>query len=131
MVNLFSVGVRYAFVVLDGYTVIGGGDMATSARQAKPAVRQEMSGVERLGLRVSSMINSPRAMERCSALIHRLDSDQDADWDEVMGRIAETDGVNMIFQDDGGVLLEWEPLSEEDRVLETGEVEQIEDLAPF
>lgn len=87
--------------------------------------------MERLSLRVSSMINSPRARERCSALIHRLDSDQDVDWDEVMGRIAEIDGVNMIFQDDGGVLLEWEPLSDEDRVLEIGEVEQIEEAAPF
>ena len=105
--------------------------MAKPAKQAKPAARQEMSSVERLGLRVSSMINSPRAMERCSALIHRLDSDQDADWDEVMGRIAETDGVTMIFQDDGGVLLEWEPPSEEDRVLDMSEVEQIEEAAPF
>ncbi|MBV4518500.1 DUF1654 domain-containing protein [Pseudomonas sp. SWRI74] len=105
--------------------------MAKAAKQVKPAARQEMSSVERLGLRVSSMINSPRAMERCSALIHRLDSDQDADWDEVMGRIAETDGVNMIFQDDGGVLLEWEPPSDEDRVLETGDIELIEEPAPF
>lgn len=104
----------------------------SKAQRAKPAVRIEMSGVERLGLRVSSMINSPRAQERCSAVIHRLDTDQDAEWDEVMGRIAETDGVNMVFQDDGGVLLEWEAPSEEDRVLEHCEVEVIEEApAPF
>ena len=96
-------------------------------QKAKSAVRIEMCGVERLGLRVSAMINSPRAQERCSAVIHRLDTDQDAEWDEVMGRIGETDGVNMVFQDDGGVLLEWEAPSEEDRVLERGEVEALEE----
>lgn len=89
-----------------------------------------MSGVERLGLRISSMINSPRAQERCSVLIHRMDTDQDAEWDEVLGQIAETDGVSMVFQDDGGVLLEWEAPNEEDRVLEMGEVEAVEE-APF
>lgn len=104
----------------------------SKAQKAKPAVRVEMTGVERLGLRVSSMINSPRAQDRCSAVIHRLDTDQDAEWEEVMGRIAETDGVNMIFQDDGGVLLEWESPSEEDRVLDVGEVEAVEEeAAPF
>ncbi|PRA53199.1 MULTISPECIES: DUF1654 domain-containing protein [Pseudomonas] len=100
------------------------------AQKAKPAVRAEMSGVERLGLRISSMINSPRAQERCSVLIHRMDTDQDAEWDEVLGQIAETDGVSMVFQDDGGVLLEWEAPNEEDRVLEMGEVEAVEE-APF
>lgn len=104
----------------------------SKAQKAKPAIRIEMSGVERLGLRVSSMINSPRAQERCSAVIHRLDTDQDAEWDEVMGRIGETDGVTMVFQDDGGVLLEWEAPSEEDRVIDLGEVEALEEEpAPF
>ncbi len=101
-------------------------------RKSAPQERQEMSAVEKLGLRVSSMINSPRAQERCSALIHRMDSDQDVDWEEVMSQISETDGVNMVFQDDGGVLLEWEAPSEEDRVLEMGEVEPVEEEpAPF
>ena len=49
-----------------------------------------------------------------------------------MGRIAETDGVSMVFQDDGGVLLEWEVQSDEDRVVELGEVEAVEEEpAPF
>ncbi len=104
------------------------------AKQMKSAQRerQEMSAVEKLGLRVSSMINSPRAQDRCSALIHRLDTDRDAEWEEVMGRISETDGVSMIFQDDGGVLLEWEAPSDEHRVVEVGEVEPVEEEpAPF
>lgn len=93
---------------------------------------KEMPAVERLALRVASMINSPRAQERCSALIHRLDSDKDAEWDEIMAQIAETDGVAMIFQDDGGVLLEWEAPSEEDQVLQLDEIEVLEEYAaPF
>lgn len=104
----------------------------SNAQKAKPVVRVEMSGVERLGLRVSSMINSPRAQERCSAIIHRLDTDRDAEWEEVMSRIGEMDGVSMVFQDDGGVLVEWEPASEEDRVLELDEVDPVaEEPAPF
>ncbi len=94
-------------------------------KNSMPVERNEISAIEKLGLRMSSMINSPRAQERCSALVHRLDSDQDAEWDEVMDLIAQTDGVSMVFQNDGGVLLEWEPASEEDRVLGPGEVEAL------
>lgn len=103
----------------------------SKAQKAKSAVRVEMSGVERLGLRVSSMINSPRAQERCSAVIHRLDTDLDAEWQEVMSRICETEGVSMVFQDDGGVLLEWEAPSAEDRLIETDEIDLVEEPAPF
>nr|WP_095151853.1 DUF1654 domain-containing protein [Pseudomonas sp. Irchel s3b5] len=103
----------------------------SKAQKSKPAVRTEMSGVERLGLRVSAMINSPRSQDRCSVLIHRMDTDQDAEWDEVMGQISETDGVSMVFQDDGGVLLEWEAPSDEDRVLEMGEVDAVVEAVPF
>lgn len=101
--------------------------MAGAKKQAKPAVRQEMTGVERLGLRVSQMINSPRAQERCSALIHRLDTDKDDAWEEVMGLLAETDGVALTFQDDGQVLVEWEKPTDEERELEVGEVDSLED----
>lgn len=106
--------------------------MAVAKKQAKAAARQEMTGVERLGLRVSEMINSPRAQERCSALIHRLDTDKDDAWDEVMGLLSETDGVEVTFQDDGEVLVEWEKPTDEDRALGIGEVESVEEeAAPF
>ncbi|WP_296257688.1 MULTISPECIES: DUF1654 domain-containing protein [unclassified Pseudomonas] len=106
--------------------------MARAKKQTKPVVRQEMTGVERLGLRVSGMINSPRAQERCSALIHRLDTDKDDAWDEVMGLLSETDGVEVTFQDDGEVLIEWEKPTDEDRALEVGEVDAMEEEpAPF
>lgn len=100
--------------------------MAKSKRSATPE-RLEMTAVEMLSLRVAAMINSPRAQERCSALIHRLDTDRDAEWDEIMSQISETDGVTMIFQDDGGVLIEWDAPNDDDLVLEIGEIESVED----
>lgn len=124
MVNLFSLSVRYAAALCWMDIQLWQGKMI-KAQKAKLAVRVEISGLERLGLRVASMINSPRAQERCSAVIHRLDTDLDAEWDEVMGGIAEMDGVTMVFQDDGGVLLEWEAPREEDRVIALEEVDSV------
>ncbi|KYC26137.1 DUF1654 domain-containing protein [Pseudomonas asiatica] len=101
-----------------------------SKKSAKPEVRQ-MTGAERLGLRISAMINSPRAQERCSALVHRLDTDTDEAWHEVMEALGETDGVCLTFQDDGDVLIEWEKPTDEDLVLEEAEVDLVEEEAPF
>ncbi|WP_353655924.1 DUF1654 domain-containing protein [Pseudomonas shirazica] len=101
-----------------------------SKRAAKPEVRQ-MTGAERLGLRVSAMINSPRAQERCSALVHRLDTDADEAWQEVMEALGDTDGVSLTFQDDGDVLIEWEKPTDEDLILEEAEVDLVEEEAPF
>ena len=98
-------------------------------KQAKPAVRQEMHGVERLGLRVSGMINHPIAQERRWVKIHRLDTDGDREWDEVMGLLAETDGIDMTFNDDESVTLKWETSAEEDRPIEV--FEPVEEPAPF
>ena len=98
-------------------------------QQAKPAVRQEMHGVERLGLRVSGMINHPIAQERRWVKIHRLDTDGDREWDEVMGLLAETDGIDMTFNDDESVTLKWEASAEEDRPIEV--FEPVEEPAPF
>ncbi|WP_122501492.1 DUF1654 domain-containing protein [Pseudomonas viridiflava] len=75
---------------------------------AKPAVRVEMSGVERLGLRVSGMINHPTAQIRRAVTIHRLDADGERDWEEVMGVLAETPELEITFNDDGSVTVAWE-----------------------
>lgn len=42
---------------------------------------------------------------------------------------AEADGVNLTFQDDRDVQIEWERPTDEDRVLETGEIETVEEEA--
>lgn len=102
-------------------------------KQAKPAVRQEMSGVERLGLRVSSMINHPIAQDQRWVKIHRLDTDGDREWEEVMSVLGETDGIEMTFSDeDDSVLLEWEACSEQDPQVEGhDEFVSVEEPAPF
>ena len=98
-------------------------------KQAVPAARQEMSGMARLGLRVSSMINHPVAQERRWVTIHRLDTDGNREWGEVMGLLSETDGIEMTFNDDESVTLKWETSAEEDRPIEV--FEPVEEPAPF
>lgn len=105
--------------------------MAKAKKQEKPAQWEEMSGVERLGLRVSSMINHPVAQAQRWVNIHRLDTDGEREWEEVMGLISETDGIDMTFNDDESVTLRWEPQAEDDRVLEVDDAFANEEPAPF
>ena len=106
--------------------------MAKGHKQAKPTVRQEMSGVERLGLRVSSMINHPVAQAQRWVTIHRLDTDGDREWEEVMGVLSEVDEIEMTFNDDESVTLRWEASSEEDPQAQThDEFVAVEEEAPF
>lgn len=103
--------------------------MAKSKKPAKGFERPVVSGIERLGLRVSSMINHPVAQVQRWVTIHRLDTDGDREWEEVMGLLSETDGIEMIFNDDDSVTLKWVASAEEDRPVEM--VEPIEEPAPF
>jgi len=104
--------------------------MAQAKAKAKPAVRVEMSGVERLGLRVSGMINHPFAQERRWVKIHRLDTDGDREWDEVMGVLSATDELDVTFDDDGAVTVRWAAVALEDMPVEAAE-EPTEEAAPF
>jgi len=105
--------------------------MAKAQKQKKPVERQEMTGLEKLGLRVSSMINHPVAQAQRWVTIHRLDTDGDREWEEVMGLLSETDGIDMTFNDDESVTLRWEASEEEDRVVEVDSMEAVEEVAPF
>lgn len=97
--------------------------------------REEMTGLERLGLRVSSMINHPVAQAQRWVTIHRLDTDGDAEWEEVMGVLAETQELGLTFSDDGSVTVRWELQSVEDRddlIIERDwERHKLEEEAPF
>ncbi|MGU9816053.1 DUF1654 domain-containing protein [Pseudomonas sp. LF135] len=95
--------------------------------------RVVMTGLESLGLRVSSMINHPVAQQQRWVTIHRLDSDGDREWDEVMGLLSDTDGIEMTFNDDGTVTLKWEASTENDpAVQQHEELSVVEDEpAPF
>ncbi|TCP78356.1 uncharacterized protein DUF1654 [Pseudomonas putida] len=103
-------------------------------KKTAPQGRQEMTGVERLGLRVSSMINHPIAQSQRWVTIHRLDTDGDMEWEEVMGLLAETPELDLTFNDDESVTVRWEPQSAADRddfvIEEDSEVEAVEE-APF
>lgn len=104
-------------------------------KKSTPQARQEMTGLERLGLRVSSMINHPIAQAQRWVTIHRLDTDGDMEWEEVMGLLAETPELDLTFNDDGSVTVRWEAQSAEDRddlvVEKDWEEEKLEEEAPF
>ena len=80
------------------------------AKQVKAAQeeRQGMSGMERLSLRVSEMINHPVAQLQRWVLIHRLDSDGDLEWAEALNQMAATEELELEHRDDGSVLVRWE-----------------------
>ncbi|KAA6176234.1 DUF1654 domain-containing protein [Pseudomonas veronii] len=83
--------------------------------------------MERLTMRVSSMINHPIAQERREVRIHRLDTDGEREWQEILGALSEADGIDMIFHDeDESITLRWEPSEDEEQTVITEE-----ELAPF
>ncbi|WP_060498331.1 DUF1654 domain-containing protein [Pseudomonas sp. NBRC 111133] len=104
-------------------------------KNSTPQARQEMTALERLGLRVSSMINHPIAQSQRWVTIHRLDTDGDMEWEEVMGLLAETPELGLTFNDDGSVTVRWEPQSADDcddLVADRAwEEERLEEEAPF
>lgn len=107
--------------------------MAAVLEDTSTAARSELTGLERLGLRVSAMINSPLAQLGRRVLIHRLDTDSNQDWDAIMELLSETDGLDMTFCDDGSVILQWEKSDESDQVIERkegGEEAEVSDEDP-
>lgn len=71
-------------------------------------VSEVVGSLERLRLRISAMVGSPKAQAAQRAVIWRLESDTDQAWCQVLEELAETDGLEMTINDDGTVLLEWE-----------------------
>ncbi|AJE21469.1 DUF1654 domain-containing protein [Azotobacter chroococcum] len=99
--------------------------MAKAKRKAQQQP-QELTPLERLGLRVSSMINTPKAQLERQVTIHRLATDPDDTWDEVMELLAETDGLEMAFSDDGSVTLKWERQTDDDAPADDREFEMVD-----
>jgi hypothetical protein len=100
-------------------------------KQAALAARREMSGMERLALRVSSMINHPVAQAQRWVTIHRLDTDGDREWEEVLSVIADTDELELTLNDDGSVTVRWEQQEVEVAGRGEAELEREEETAPF
>lgn len=105
--------------------------MAKHNKTAPTQQRQGMTALERLGLRMSNMINHPKAQEQRWVAIHRLDTDGDAEWEEMMRILGETDGLEITHLEEGGIKIEWEMQSEEDREAPVDELEALEAEAPF
>lgn len=77
---------------------------------------REVSGIhalDRLRLRISAMVGSPKAQADRRAVIWRLDSDTDEAWSQVMEELCETDGLVVTKLEDGTVVLEWQPSEDE------------------
>ncbi|WLH04846.1 DUF1654 domain-containing protein [Pseudomonas lurida] len=102
-----------------------------ASAQKKQEQKSEMSGMERLALRVSSMINHPVAQAQRWVTIHRLDTDGDREWEEVLGVIAETDELELTLNDDGSVTVRWEQQKVDVAGRVEVEFEQEEEAAPF
>lgn len=84
------------------------------AKQAVSASKGSgIHALDRLRLRISAMVGSPKAQADRRAVIWRLDSDTDQAWSQVMEELAETDGLEMTWNEDGTVLLQWQPSEEE------------------
>lgn len=100
--------------------------------EAAQQERQGMSGMERLSLRVSEMINHPIAQLQRWVLIHRLDSDGDQEWEEALSQMAATDELELEYRDDGSVLVRWEePEKTGTPGVDEWERERAEEPAPF
>lgn len=100
-------------------------------RNQNQQIPEQMTGLERLCLRVSAMIGSPVAQVQRWVTIHRLDTDGDLEWEEVLEVLAETDGIDMTFNDDGTVTLKWVAPSVDDRVIESEYLDAIVQPVPF
>ncbi|WP_085631525.1 DUF1654 domain-containing protein [Pseudomonas sp. R16(2017)] len=107
--------------------------MSCQEKSRSQSARQVITGLERLSLRVSSMINHPVAQTQRWVTIHRLDTDGEREWEEVMGLLAETECIDMTFNDDESVTLRWEPQIEEERVAVVENLFEVamEQTAPF
>lgn len=100
-------------------------------QQQKEQQRVELTGIERLNLRVSNMINHPIAQLQRWVTIHRLDTDGDREWREVIGVLSDVDEIDMTFNDDASVTLRWEASVEDERVTEVEDPFETEEPAPF
>jgi hypothetical protein len=105
--------------------------MAKQERK-KDAGPKPMSGMERLTIRVSNMINHPIAQLDRRVTIHRLDTDGQREWDELLTALSDTDGIDMTINDeDDSITLEWEAASDNDREIRAEDMDTVDEPAPF
>lgn len=64
-------------------------------------------GSDQLARRVLAMVDSPPAWLGMRVRIHRLETDGEREWGEVMGRLSAMGGLQMDFDEAGAVILQW------------------------
>lgn len=104
---------------------------AMQQEQEQEQQRVELTGIEKLNLRVSNMINHPIAQLQRWVTIHRLDSDGDREWEEVLGVLSDVDEIEMTPNDDESITLRWEAAPEDDQVPDAVNTFESEEPAPF
>ncbi|MBA1249885.1 DUF1654 domain-containing protein [Pseudomonas luteola] len=72
-------------------------------KAASPVV----SAQERLAIRISNMINTPKAQMQRRVVIHRLDSEPDEAWEGVLELLRETEGLRLSRGEEGEMILSW------------------------
>jgi len=95
-----------------------------------------MNAIDRLGLRVSAMIQAPTAQLNRRVTIFQLDTDPDHAWQAILELLQETDGLSLERHEDGTVTLSWDAATDADERVEDVEaelmrVEVAEAGAPF
>ncbi len=108
-----------------------------AAQKENTQAKGQVSPVEKVRLRVSAMISSPRAQAERRASIWKAQGDSEEAWQQVLEELAETEGLEMTWNEDGTVLLTWQPSDEEDAGGEEAYTEEMvverlhEEPAPF
>ncbi|HGJ8974992.1 TPA: DUF1654 domain-containing protein [Pseudomonas aeruginosa] len=108
-----------------------------AAQKENTQAKGQVSPVEKVRLRVSAMISSPRAQAERRASIWKAQGDSEEAWQQVLEELAETEGLEMTWNEDGIVLLTWQPSDEEDAGGEEAYTEEMvverlhEESAPF
>jgi hypothetical protein len=125
--------VRYARRrILDGYTALAEEVFMAQQGNKKSSGPATISPMERLTMRVSSMINHPIAQERREVRIHRLDTDGEREWNEIVNAISEADGIDLTHNhEDASITLRWEPSEDDEKPVQVADPFEAEEPAPF
>lgn len=80
----------------------------SKARSAAKSQAPVATSFDLLASRIQKIINSPAAQKNRVALIYKAPEEFQEDWSALVEAMEGTDGVRLIFQDDGGVHVAWE-----------------------
>ena len=79
--------------------------------KAKSAAKSQapiVTSFDLLAARIQKIINSPAAQKTRVAVIYKAPEESQENWGALVDAMEETDGVTLVFQDDGGVHVSWE-----------------------